>query len=93
MAYFSDANTGGSAMSNANFVNCLGIYYQNVRGLRTKELEFSKTWLNDLYYDHNLFPNKYIVYQSDRPYINKARSGGVLTAITASLGSCSRRCI
>jgi hypothetical protein len=36
MTYFSDASTGGSAMSNANFGKCLGIYYQNVRGLRTK---------------------------------------------------------
>jgi hypothetical protein len=51
----------------------------------------SETWLNDLCYDHNLFPNKYTVYWSDRPYINKARGGGVSTAITASLGSCSHR--
>jgi hypothetical protein len=31
------------------------------------------------------------VYPPDRPYINKAQGGGVLTAITNSLGSCSRR--
>jgi hypothetical protein len=40
MAYFSDASMGLSAMSHANFDNCLGIYYQNVRGLRNKQLEF-----------------------------------------------------
>ncbi|PNF15466.1 hypothetical protein B7P43_G17549 [Cryptotermes secundus] len=80
------------------------MFYQNIRGLRTKQLEFydvcasnyeiiclSKTWLNDLCYDHNLFPNQYTVYRSDRPYINKVRGGGALTAITASLGSCRRR--
>jgi hypothetical protein len=61
-----------SVMSHANFGNCLGIYYQNVRDLRTKQLEFYdnfcsidlhiiclyETWLNDLCYDHNLFPNR-----------------------------------
>jgi exonuclease III len=105
MALFSDASTGRSDMSHANFGNSLGIYYQNVRGLRTKQTEFydnvcasnfdiiclSETWLNDVCYDHNLFPNSYTVYRSDRPYINKARGGGVVTAITASLGSCNRR--
>jgi hypothetical protein len=40
MAHFSDASMSGSAMSHAEFDNCLGIYYQNVRGLRTKQLEF-----------------------------------------------------
>jgi hypothetical protein len=48
-------------------------------------------WLNDLCYVHHLFRNIYTVYRSDRPSINKARFGGVLTAITASLGFCSRR--
>jgi hypothetical protein len=103
MAYFSHASMGRSAMSHANFGNCLGIYCQDVSGLRTKQLEFydvcasnfdiiclSETWLNDLCYDHHLFPNRYTVYRSDRPYINKARCGGVLTDIAASLGSCSR---
>jgi exonuclease III len=105
MASFSDASTSRWAMSHANFGNSLGIFYQNVRGLRTKQTELydnvcasnfdviclSETWLNDLCYDHNLFPSKYSVYRSDDSYIYKARSGGVLTAITASLGSCSRR--
>jgi hypothetical protein len=103
MASFSDVSTSRWAMSHANFGNSLGIFYQNVRGLRTKQTELydnvcasnfdiiclSETWLNDLCYDHNLFPNRYTVYRSDRPCINKARGGGVLTAITASLGSCS----
>jgi hypothetical protein len=71
------ASTGGSAMSNPNLGNSLGIYYQNVRGLRTKQLEFynnvceancdiiclSETWLNDRCYDHNLFPSNYTVYR------------------------------
>jgi exonuclease III len=101
MAHFSDASMGGSAMSHANFSDSLGIYYQNVRGLRTKQLEFydnvcssnfdiiclSETWLNDLCYDHNLFPSRYTVYWSDRLSINKGHGGGVLTTITASLGS------
>jgi exonuclease III len=105
MAYFCDASMGRSAMSHANFSICLGIYYPHVRGLRHTKLEFydnvcasnfdiiclSETWLNDLCYDHNLFPNIYTRYRFDRPYIKKVRGGGVLTAITASLGSCNRR--
>jgi hypothetical protein len=108
MAYFSDASMGRSAISDENFGNYLEIYYQNVRGLRTKQLEFydnvcasnfdiiclSETWPNKIIYDHNLFPNRYTVYRSDQPYtvyINKDRGGSVLTAITASLVSCSRR--
>jgi exonuclease III len=77
----------------------------NVRGLRTKQLEFydhvcasnfdiiclSETRINDLCYDHNLFPNRYTAYRYDQQHTNKARGGGLLTAITASLGSCSRR--
>jgi hypothetical protein len=64
-----DASLSGSAMSHTNFGNCLGIYFHNVRGLRTKQPEFYddvsssdfgiiclfETWLNDLFYDHNLF--------------------------------------
>jgi exonuclease III len=50
----------------------------------------SDTWLNDLCYNHNLFPNRYTIYLSDQPYINKVGGGGVSTAITASLGSCNR---
>jgi hypothetical protein len=89
-------------MSNPNLGNSLGIYYQKVRGLRTKQLEFydnvcganfdiiyqSETWLNDQCYDHNLFPCRYTVYRSDRACVNKARGGGV---IATGLGSCSRR--
>jgi hypothetical protein len=49
--------------------NSFDIFYQNVRGLRTKQSEFhdkvsatdcnlislTETWLNDLCLDHNLF--------------------------------------
>jgi hypothetical protein len=40
MACFSDTTMGHSAMSRANFGNCLGIYYKNARGLSTKKLYF-----------------------------------------------------
>jgi hypothetical protein len=105
MAYVSDTSTGGSAMSYPNLGNSLSIYYQNVRGLRTKQLEFYdnvcaanfdiiclyETRPNDPCYDHNLLTSKYIADRSDWAYVSKARGGGVLTAIATSLGSCSRR--
>jgi hypothetical protein len=57
-------------------MKCVDIYYQNVRGLKTKQLELydnvcssdhniiclTETWLNHLYYDHNLFPDCYTVF-------------------------------
>jgi hypothetical protein len=60
-------------LSNTQPVNSLGIYYQNVRCLKTKQLELydnvwstnhniiclTETWLNDMPYDHNLFPDGY----------------------------------
>jgi hypothetical protein len=75
-----DINTGGSARSHTHPGNCFDIYYQNIRGLRIKQLEtyknvcsmdyniicLTETWLNDLCYDHNLFPDCYTVSCSDR---------------------------
>jgi hypothetical protein len=104
MAYFSVAIAGGSAMSNPNLGNSFNIYYQSVRGLRAKQLEFydvctanfdiiclCEIWSNDQCYDHNLFPRRYTVYRCDWAYVNKACGGGVLTAIATNLGSCSHR--
>jgi hypothetical protein len=82
-------NEGGSWLSS---------YYQNVRGLRTKQLEFDiiafvslKTWLNDSYYSHNLFPEGHTVYRSDRVSYKTRGGGGALIAFLASLGSCRHR--
>jgi hypothetical protein len=36
---------------------------------------------NDQCYDHNLFPSSYTVHRTDRQCTNKARGGGVLTAV------------
>jgi hypothetical protein len=62
MAHICDVNTGGFSMSNTQPVNSSDIYYQKVRGLRTKQLELydnvwstdhniicsTETWLNDV---------------------------------------------
>jgi exonuclease III len=98
MAYCNVCNMRGLA---AHSVHTLSIY-QNVKGLRTEQLDnvsasdfdiicLTETWLNDSYYTHNLFPNGYTVYRSDRTSIHKACGGGVLIAFPASLGSCCRR--
>jgi hypothetical protein len=76
-----------------------------LRGLRTKQLELydnvcsadhsiiclSETWLNHLCYDHNLFPDCYTVFRSDRDCAKKTRGGGVLTVISSSVRSCKCR--
>lgn len=58
----------------------INLYYQNVRGLRTKTIDFfhnivcndydvitlSETWLNSSVFDSELFDNRYVVYRRDR---------------------------
>jgi hypothetical protein len=94
MVSTTDINTGGSARSHTHRGIVFDVYYQNVRGLRTKQLELyenvcstdyniicltdCETWLNDLCYDHNLFSDCYTVFRSDRASVNKTRGGGVL---------------
>lgn len=61
-------------------LDTLDIYYQNVRGLRTKTEDFfsnivcssfdviilTETWLNSSIFDSELFDNRYLVYRRDR---------------------------
>ena len=81
----------------------LRIYYQNVRGLRTKidtfflavsEAEYdlivlTETWLDDRIYSTQLFGALYTVYRTDRSHLNsrKSRGGGVLIAVSTKLSS------
>jgi exonuclease III len=81
--------------------NYFDIYYQNVRGLRTKQLEryknvcstdcniicLTETRLNDLCYNHNLFPDCYTVFRS----VNKTRGGGVPIVLSSRVRSYKRR--
>ena len=83
---------------NQNSTKQLSIYYQNVRGLRTKTDSFhmgvmsgnydiialTETWLNSSFYDSELFDNRYTVIRRDRSE-NKLRGGGVLIALKKNL--------
>jgi hypothetical protein len=92
-----DIYTDGSARSHTQPGNCLRIYYQKVRGLRTKQLELHEhfcsieIWLNALFYDHNLFLDFYTVLRSDRASVNKTRGVGVLIALSCRVLSRKRR--
>ncbi|XP_055604965.1 uncharacterized protein LOC129753190 [Uranotaenia lowii] len=75
----------------------LSVYYQNVRGLRTKIDDFylsareadydvivlTETWLNDEIFSQQLFGDVYDVYRNDRDALTtgKRRGGGVLIAV------------
>ena len=78
------------------------VYYQNVRGLRSKLTELyqsslacnyhiisiSETWLNSsVFNDERLCP-RYQIFRSDRNYeaLNSSRGGGVLLASAMSFG-------
>jgi hypothetical protein len=101
MVNTTNINTGGSARSHTHPGNCFDVYYKNVRSLTAEQLELcenvcstdyniiclTETWLNDLCYDHNLFPDCYIVFRSDRASANKTRGGGVLIALSSRVRS------
>ena len=91
--------------STYNFLkfDSLNIYYQNVRGLRTKTHEFlnnvccnnydlivlTETWLCTGIYDSELFSANYNVYRRDRNVVNskKLNGGGVLVAVSNHINS------
>jgi hypothetical protein len=92
---------GGFVKSHTHPDNCFDIYYQNVRGLRTRQLKFcekvcsadcniiclTETWLNDLCSDHSLFPDCYTVFRSDRASVSKTCGGGMLIVISSGIRS------
>ena len=79
----------------------LHVYYQNVRGLRTKIVDFlitvssteydvivlTETWLDDRILSLQLFGNSFMVYRADRNPLTsvKTRGGGVLVAVNKRL--------
>lgn len=82
------------------------IYYQNVRGLRTKSHNFlshvttadydliclTESWLNSSFYDREYFDERYVVYRCDRSEKDSGaeRGGGVIVAAKRSLLSLRR---
>ena len=80
------------------------IYYQNVRGLKSKIDDFylaasesnydvivlTETWLDDSVYSTQLFGGLYTVFRTDRNHRNsrKTHGGGVLIAVSKSLTCC-----
>lgn len=87
----------------AGAVDGLKIYYQNVRGLRTKSHSFlsniinsdydviclTETWLNSDFFSGEFFDPRYNVYRRDRCGREVVRGGGVLVAVRRGL--CSER--
>ncbi|PNF33582.1 hypothetical protein B7P43_G14684 [Cryptotermes secundus] len=65
--------------------------YDNICSTDYNIICLTETWLNDLCYDHNLFPDCYTVFRSDKASVNKTRGGGVLTALSSRIRSCKRR--
>lgn len=79
----------------------LSISYQNVRGLRTKSLDFfsksmlctndiiclTETWLNESFYTSEFFDDNFIVFRKDRDAVasGRERGGGVIVAVRRGL--------
>ncbi|XP_062558120.1 uncharacterized protein LOC134222996 [Armigeres subalbatus] len=93
----------GSISSGELPAHALRIYYQNVRGLRTKVDSFflaasecdydvivlTETWLDEHILGIQLFGPKFAVYRTDRNSANstKSRGGGVLIAVSTRWNS------
>jgi exonuclease III len=87
------------------FYKRLEFFYQNVRGLRTKQFELldnvytmhsdvfclTETWLNYHCCDRNLYPDNFYFFRSDRASSSKSRRGGVLIAVSSKFRACKRR--
>ena len=81
----------------------LEVFYQNVRGLKSKTKSFylnvlqqhndllllSETWLNNTVYNSELFDSRYKIYRKDRDFKQKGKKdgGGVLMAVSKRLFS------
>lgn len=50
-------------------VKMLSIYYQSARGLRSKTIAITETWLDFSIYSHELFPNSFNVFRADWNYV------------------------
>lgn len=87
-------------------MNRLSLYYQNVRGLRTKTGRFlrgvclnqydiisiTETWLPDSVHSSELFDGRYMVWRRDRDYVRtgQTKGGGVLIAVKRELNAVER---
>lgn len=99
----SPSSSSNHCQSNNNILDSLHIYYQNVRGIRTKSKNFylqtlatngdvitlTETWLNNSHKSEEYFGNDFIVYRRDRSHLNSSASigGGVLLAISSKIHS------
>lgn len=84
----------------------ISIYYQNVRGLRSKQKQFfanssafgytivvlTETWLNSTFFSEEYFNNTFVVYRTDRESTGSALQlgGGTLIAVSGSLLSSAK---
>jgi hypothetical protein len=89
-------------------VNKLKMYYQNVRGLRTKCMElyngvaccdfdillFTETWLQDDILNSELCDNRYDIFRMDRNLHTsyKKTGGGVMACLKSTLGARQNLC-
>ena len=102
-AFDTTPHSSAFTFQNTAYMNGISVYYQNVRGLRTKtnelfvaisDAEFdvvvlSVTWLNNQFCSSLLFGNEYNVFRNDwdPDRTGKVRGGGVLIAVSNRLGS------
>jgi hypothetical protein len=91
--------------SNVGSGNYLDIFYQNVRGLKTKSIDtfnnvcsfnfkiasLTEAWLNESHYSQHFFPEAYTVYRSDRDCNTKLSGGETLIAISEAVFGVKRR--
>nr|CAI5847086.1 unnamed protein product [Callosobruchus analis] len=98
----SDILVNSSISGYAENVSTISIYYQNVRGLKSKTAAFynsvaacnfplialSETWLDSSVSSSELFDGRYVVFRKDRDrFTQKLRGGVVLLAVHSDFSS------
>lgn len=107
MNYRSTEMSSSSTQIQTRDVNCIhssiSIYYQNVRGLRSKQKQFfansstldytivvlTETWLNSTFFSVEYFNNSFVVYRTDRESTGSILQlgGGTLIAVPVTFAS------
>jgi hypothetical protein len=104
MVNYCDKNVRDFCVSNSHSETTFEVFYQNVRGLRTKRtgvfdnvcsMDFqiiclTETRLNGMCFDHMLFLDAFPIFHSDRVSGNKYRGGSVLLGVSSRVRGCKR---
>jgi hypothetical protein len=105
MDKYYDEKVHDLSMSNTQSKTTFEIFYQNVRGLTTKQTELfdnvcsmdfliiclSEAWLNDMCFNSKQLPDSFITFCFDRVSSTKSGGGSVVIVISSRVCTCKHK--